>query len=280
MIDIARFMAYSGANSSKFDQITNMRNDVSSLERQRHILDLINRSQRVTVNQVVARFSVSQATARRDLETLAEQGKVRRVHGGAIALRGVPSEPPALQRMSEQAEEKRRIAQAAADLVVEGETIFLGSGTTVLEVAHALRSRRHLTVITNSLLVLTAFADVPAITLIGLGGGLNRSAMSFTGHIAAQALSELRTTKAIYSIRGVDTEHGLTNDDLQETMVDRLILNVAREVIICADHTKCGRVAAAVVAPLTAVHTLVTDPQASPEFVAGARAQGVRVIVA
>lgn len=257
-----------------------MRNDVSSLERQRHILDLISRSQRVTVNQVVTTFSVSQATARRDLEALAEQGRVRRVHGGAIAVRGAPSEPPALQRMADQADEKRRIAQAAADLVVEGETIFLGSGTTVLEVAHALRVRRRLTVITNSLLVLTALADAPAITLIGLGGGLNRSAMSFTGHIAAQALGELRTTKAIFSIRGVDIEHGLTNDDLQETMVDRLILNVAREVIICADYSKCGRVAAAVVAPLTTVHTLVTDPQAPTGFVAGARAQGVRVIVA
>lgn len=257
-----------------------MRGDVSNQERQRQILDLIDRSQRVTVNQVVARFAVSQATARRDLEVLADQGRVRRVHGGAIAMRAGQSEPPVLQRMSDQADEKRRIGQAAAALVADGETVFLGSGTTVLEVARHLRDRRDLTVITNSLLVLTTLADMPAISVIGLGGGLNRSGMSFIGHIAAQALSELRTNKVIFSIRGIDVEHGLTNDDLQETMVDRMILGVAREVIIVADHTKCGRVAAAVVAPLTAVQTFVTDSQVSPDYVAAARARGVRVITA
>ncbi|MBL8094330.1 MAG: DeoR/GlpR transcriptional regulator [Anaerolineales bacterium] len=257
-----------------------MRGDVSSQERQRQILYLIGRSQRVTVNQVVAKFAISQATARRDLEALAEQGKVRRVHGGAIAVRGAPAEPPVLLRKNEQSAEKRRIGQAAAELVSDGETVFLGSGTSVVEVATHLRTRRALTVITNSLLVLNALADVPTITVIGLGGGLNRSGMSFIGHIAAQALSELRTNKVIFSIRGIDVEHGLTNDDLQETMVDRVILTIAREVIIVADHTKCGRVAAAVVAPLTSVNTLVTDGLTSPEFVAGARAQGVRVISA
>ncbi len=257
-----------------------MRGDVSNQERQRQILSLIGRSQRVTVNQVVATFAVSQATARRDLEVLAEQGKVRRVHGGAIAVRAGPTEPPVLLRMSEQASEKERIGHAAAGLVADGETIFLGSGTTVLEVAKNLRNRRDLTVITNSMLVLSALADLPSISVIALGGGLNRSGMCFVGHIAVQSLTELRTSKVIFSIRGIDVEHGLTNDDLQETMVDRHILTVAREVIICADHTKCGRVAAAVVAPMTALNTLVTDRQTSSDFVAGARALGVRVVVA
>lgn len=257
-----------------------MKGDVSSQERQQQILHLIGRSQRVTVNQVVATFAVSQATARRDLEALADQGRVRRVHGGAIAVKADLSEPPVLQRMHEQADEKRRIGQAVADLVADGETVFLGSGTTVLEVARHLRDRRDLTVITNSLLVLSALADVPAISVIGLGGGLNRSGMCFIGHIAAQALTELRASKVIFSIRGIDCEQGLTNDDLQETMIDRLILTIAREVIIVADHTKCGRVAAAAVAPLTAVHTLVVDDRSPSEFVAGAQALGVRVIKA
>ena len=114
--------------------------DLPAVERQQRLLLYIEQQQRITVNQIVAKFDVSLATARRDLETLADQGKVQRVHGGAIALRQAPPEPPVLQRASEQSSEKVRIGQAAADLIDNGETIFLSSGTTVLEVARRLRA--------------------------------------------------------------------------------------------------------------------------------------------
>ena len=252
---------------------------ISSLERQEQLLRFVERQQRVTVAQVCEQFSVSMATARRDLEALAERGTVQRVHGGAIAVRRALPEPPVLQREAEQAREKERIGQAAADLVADGETIFLGSGTTVLEVARNLRDRRNLTAITNSLSVINVLADAPGITVVGLGGILRRSELSLIGHITEQAMAEVHADKVILGIRALDPVRGLTNDYLLETMTDRMILSIGREVIVVADHTKCGLVSTVFVAPVTAIHTLVTDSETSPEFIQALTAHGIRVLV-
>ena len=251
---------------------------LSNVERQERMLRFVEQRQRVTVADICDQFGVSVATARRDLEALAERSRVRRVHGGALAIHRAPPELPALERAGEQADEKRRIGQAAAALVADGETVFLSSGTTTLEVARSLRGQRRLTVITNSLLVLNELADAPEITLVALGGLLRRSEMSFIGHITEQALAEVRADKVIIGIRAIDAEHGLTNDFLPETMTDRAIMRVAREVIVVADHSKCERVSAAFVAPLSTMRTLVTDSGTAPEFVDALTAQGIRVL--
>ena len=251
----------------------------SSFERQQQLLRLIEERQRVSVAQICGHFSVSTATARRDLEALSGQGKVQRLHGGAIALRRAPVEAPVLQRLASQVEEKQHIGQLAAQLIGDGETVFLGSGTTVLEVARHLRDRRRLTIITNSMLVINTLADVSDVTLVGLGGVLRSNEMSFIGHITEQALTEVRADKVILGIRAIDIEHGLTNEYLPETRTDRAILGIGREVIVVADHTKCGQVSAAFVAPTTAMHTLLTDRETSPEFIAALTGKGIRVLV-
>jgi DeoR/GlpR family transcriptional regulator of sugar metabolism len=253
---------------------------VPSFERQEQILRYVEQRQRVSLAAICAEFGVSPATARRDLDALAGRGAVQRVHGGALAVRQAPPELPALQRAGEQAAAKERIGAAAAALIESGETVFISSGTTALAVARHLRDRQALTVVTNSLLAANALADAPGITLVTLGGMLRRSEMSFIGHLTEQALSEIRVDKIILGIRAIDIAHGLTNDFSAETRTDREILKLGRELIIVADHTKCGRVAAAYVAPLSAIHTLVTDSGTPPEFTSQLEARGVRVIVA
>src|SRR5215204_1865394 len=172
-------------------------------ERQKQILALLTQQGRLSVTEIVTQFEISEATARRDLESLASQGKAQRVHGGVIAVEQAPPEAPILIRESEQADEKTRIGLSAANLVADKETVFLGSGTTVLEVARNLRNRKNLTVITNSLPVLNALAGVKGITVICLGGMLRNSEMSFIGHITEQALSEVRADKVIMGTRGL-----------------------------------------------------------------------------
>ena len=249
-------------------------------ERQKQILSLLTRQGRLSVGEIVEQFSISEATARRDLESLASQGKAQRVHGGVIAVEEAPPELPILERENEQADEKSRIGRAAAGLVADNETVFLGSGTTVLEVARNLRNRKNLTVITNSLPVLNALAGVEEITVISLGGMLRDSEMSFIGHITEQALTEVRADKVIMGTRGLSLEHGLTNDYLQETLTDRAILKIGREVIIVADHTKVNRVATALLAPLDSMQTFITDSQADKKFIQALKKQGIQVIVA
>ena len=249
-------------------------------ERQRQILSLLSKQGRLSVAEIVEQFSVSEATARRDLESLASEGKVQRVHGGAIAVEQAPPELPILERENEQADEKSRIGLAAANLVADNETIFLGSGTTVLEAAKNLRDRKNLTVITNSLPVLNTLAGLKEVTVISLGGMLRDSELSFIGHITEQALAEIRVDKVIVGTRGISLEHGLTNDYLQETLTDRAILKIGREVIIVADHTKVNRVATALLAPLEVMHTFVTDEVADKKFIQSLKKQNVKVIVA
>jgi DeoR/GlpR family transcriptional regulator of sugar metabolism len=251
---------------------------MTGLERQEYILQILTHQPRVTVGYLCTLFEVSEATARRDLETLAEQGKVQRVHGGAVATRQAPPEPPVLLRSNQMVEQKKQIAHAAAELVHDGDTIFLGSGSTALEVAQELKTREGLTVITNSLLVSNSLAGVQEITLISIGGMFRHSELSFIGHIAEQALVELRADKVIMGIHAIDIDQGLTNDYLPETMTDRAILRVGRQVIIVADHTKLGCVSTAFVAPVTAMHTLVTSNGAPNEIIADLRERGIRVL--
>ncbi len=253
---------------------------ISGYERQNQIVELIARSQRITVAEICSTFEVSEATARRDLETLAAQGKVQRVHGGAILSQEAPPELPMLQRQDEQADEKLHIGAAAAALVRDGETIFLGSGTTVLEVARALRGRRGLTVMTNSLLVVNALAGLQEVTLLCLGGMLRQTELSFIGHITEQALAEVHADKVILGTRAISLEQGLTNDYLPETLTDRAILKAGGEVIVVADHSKFGRVSAALLAPIESVQVIVTDAGAPPDFLSGVEVHGIKVVIA
>jgi DeoR/GlpR family transcriptional regulator of sugar metabolism len=249
-------------------------------ERQKQILSLLSKQGRLSVAEIVEQFSVSEATARRDLESLASEGKVQRVHGGAIAVEQAPPELPILDRENEQADEKIRIGRATAELIADKETIFLGSGTTVLEVAKNLRDRKNLTVITNSLPVLNTLAGVKEITVISLGGMLRDSELSFIGHITEQALAEVRVDKVVMGTRGISLEHGLTNDYLQETLTDRAILKIGREVIIVADHSKVNRISTVLLAPLDVMRIFVTDSSADKKFVQALKKNGIDVVVA
>jgi len=249
-------------------------------ERQKQILSMLARQGRLSVTEIVEQFSISKATARRDLESLASQGKAQRVHGGVIAAEQAPPEMPILERESEQSDEKTRIGRSAAGLVADKETVFLGSGTTVLEVARNLRDRKALTVITNSLPVLNMLAGIKEITVISLGGMLRDSELSFIGHITEQALTEIRADKVFMGTRGVSLEHGLTNDYLQETLTDRAIMKIGREVIIVADHTKVNRVSTVLLSPLNSMQMFVTDAKADKKFVQVLKNQGIQVLMA
>ena len=259
---------------------------LSSIERQRKILAEIEQRKRINVAQICDLFQISEATARRDLEQLSEQGKVQRVHGGAIVIesplpdRAAPPEMPLVDRSLDQSEEKQRIGAATAKLIRDGESIFISSGTTALEVARNLRGRQNLTVITNSLQVINLLSNEAGITLVSLGGILRPSEQSFIGHISEQSLAEVRADKVILGIRALHLEQGLTNDYLPETRTDRAILKIGREVIVVADHTKMGRISTAFVAPLSVIHRLVTDGLTSRELITELEGIGVQVLVA
>jgi DeoR family transcriptional regulator of aga operon/DeoR family fructose operon transcriptional repressor len=191
-----------------------------------------------------------------------------------------PPEPPVLHREHENRAAKQAIGRLTASMIEDGEAVFLGSGTTTLEVAHNLISHSDLTVVTNALTIVNVFAQLERVSLVVVGGMLRQSEMSFVGHIAEAALGEVRVDKVIMGIRGIALRAGLTNDYLPEVMTDRAILAMAPNLVLVADNSKFGRVASAFVAPIEQVSTLVTDGQTDAGVLSRIRNLGVDVRVA
>lgn len=237
------------------------------VQRQSQIRRMVEEREQVTVPELSAAFNVSEATIRRDLEELAEHRWVHRTHGGAVKVMRAIKEPPILERVNKCENEKSRIGKKAAEMIQEGETVFLGSGTTVLEIARNLPFDISLTVITNSLLVINELVNRPNIEMIVIGGMLRRSELSMVGHVANQAVQEFRADRVFMGIRAIDVNHGFTNDYLPEAVVDREILKIAPEIVIVADHSKFSRVSTVLVASVDSVDVIITDTETPEDIV-------------
>jgi DeoR/GlpR family transcriptional regulator of sugar metabolism len=249
-------------------------------ERQDLILKYLEKTQQAGIGEISQNFGVSIATARRDLDELSQLGKLQRVHGGALFIQKAPPELPIFQRQAEQAQEKAQIGAAAARLILDGETIFLASGTTTLEITRHLDQFQHLTVYTNSLMIINRLANNPHINLVAIGGQYRISEYVFYGYLVERALSELSIDKVFIGFRAISIEQGFTNDFLPELTTDRAILKSGKEIIVLADHTKFNRISTTLVAPLTTAHRIITDNLAPEEFISKLREKGIDVIVA
>jgi DeoR/GlpR family transcriptional regulator of sugar metabolism len=238
------------------------------VQRQSQIRRLVEERGQVTVTELSVAFNVSEATIRRDLEDLADRKWVCRTHGGAVKVVRALKEPPILERVNKCENQKARIGEKAAQMIHDGETVFLGSGTTVLEIARHLPFDISLTVITNSLLVINEIVTRPNIEMIVIGGMLRRTELSMVGHVANQSVQEFRADRVFMGIRAIDVTHGFTNDYLPEAVVDREILKIAPEIVVVADHTKFSRVSSVLVASANAVDVIITDVETPEEIVA------------
>lgn len=249
-------------------------------EREEEILALLADQGKITVSELSTNLKVSEATIRRDLRRLATRHSIQRVHGGAILVRTVDFEPPVLQRTSLHAEEKRRIGQAAAALINDGDTVILVGGSTTLEVASYLGQKKNLTVITDSLLIAESVAKHSDITLIVLGGIVRDSELSMEGYLAQLCLKELHANKVVMGARAVNFQQGLMLDKVSEVETFRGSMRIADEVILVVDHSKFEQVATAVLAPLTSVDWIVTDNGTPPEIAGKLQDLGIEVVLA
>ena len=252
---------------------------VTNEQRRTAIREYLLRNGSAEVSALSQHFNASEATIRRDILVLLKENGFTRVRGG-IGVDDTRAEPSLAQRSYMQADNKRRIGKKAAELVHDGEAIFLGSGSTALEVAKNLTTRRNLTVITNSLPVITALVDSPGVNLVVAGGALRRPELSFIGHIVEKALSELRADKVIIGIQGVHPEGGLTNEYLPEAVVDRVLVAFAPQLIIVADSSKVGKIKASAVGRIEAIGTLVTDSAIDPGILKDLQRRNIAVMLA
>jgi len=244
-------------------------------ERRRRILELLEAQERVTVEELVGRYGVSAVTIRGDLDALADLGAVVRSHGGAL------KRAEALEDIPIAVKEKVRIGHAAAQMIRDGETVMLDSGTTTAELARQIRflKLRSLTVITNALNIAMEIASLPHVRLIMIGGILRQMSYSLSGPPAEHALRGLHADRLFLAVDGLDPEIGLMTPDVLEAQLNSVMIQVSREVIVVADSSKFQRRSLSVIAKLDAVHKVVSDSGASPEVLAALSARNVEVIV-
>jgi DeoR/GlpR family transcriptional regulator of sugar metabolism len=250
-------------------------------ERLQIIMQHLEESGHVSVNELSDQFQVSVMTVRRDLQELENTGWIERTHGGAVLSirQKYRIDPPTFGRISTLAEEKQLIAKAASNLVGPGEMIFLGSGTSTLYVARELINREDITIVTNSLLILHELAMNGKMTVIAVGGFLRRKELSLIGHFADTVLRDLHVNKVIMGMQGIHPKYGLTCDHPQELETDRTIMGISDNVIVVADHTKIGHVATSKTAPVTSVRTIITVEGAPLDLLEDIKAQGVEVML-
>jgi len=234
-------------------------------ERQAQIAARARRDGRVDVADLGKAFGVTTETIRRDLKVLQEMGLVRRVHGGAIPADGLYVVPNVAQRAGTMTEAKRAIARAALEELPAEGAILIDAGTTAVQLAELLPGDRELTVVTNTLPIAQAVVEKPRVTVHLLGGRVRPQTLASVGEWALHALSEVTLDVAFMGTQGLSVARGLTTPDASEAAVKRAMVSAARRVVVLADHTKLESEYFSIVAPLSAVHLVVTDSAGSDE---------------
>ena len=234
----------------------------------------------VPVSELSQAFAVSEVTVRSDLTALAQQGLVARVRGGVRALQQGQSEVGFDLRLRLEVERKRAIARAAAALVGEGEAVALDASTTAYYLALEFRSKRELVVVTNGLLVATALADAPGVTVIVTGGTLRLSAMSVVGDLGTDVLRTTRINKGFLGARGLSLERGLMDLNPDEVRIKQEMADACEQVYGILDGTKWHRSARLSFVAADQLAGIVTDSSAPSDEVDAWRAAGIHVIAA
>jgi len=236
-------------------------------QRRALILDEVRRRGGVRVNELTRKLGVSDMTVRRDLDALARQGVVEKVHGGAVPVVEASTHEPGFEAKSGlELTAKEDIARAAAELVAPGTAIALSGGTTTYALAHQLVDVPDLTVVTNSVRVADVFHSAQrtsgqrqgAATVV-LTGGVRTPSDSLVGPVADQAIAALHFDVLFLGVHGISVEAGLSTPNLAEAETNRRLVQSARRVVVVADHTKWGTVGLSSFAALEQVDTLVTD---------------------
>lgn len=247
-------------------------------ERRRRICELLRAEGRVTVDALAARFGTSQVTIRTDLSTLESVGALTRTHGGALSVPDT-DQPLDVKQLQHHAE-KLRIAEAAAALISDGETIVLDSGSTTAEIARRIRTRLELSsvnIITNALNIAALLIDVPSVRLIMPGGILRRESNSLSGHMAEAALANLQADRLYLGADGVDPQIGVMTPHLAEAQLNAKMIQISRQVVVVADSSKFMRHNISLIAKVEQINMLITDRAAPAEAVEELRQRGVEV---
>jgi len=249
-------------------------------ERMASILVELRKHGEVHVTELAETFGVSQATLRRDLAILEDQGLCKRRYGGAVPTDS-STELPVAYRDRRSKAEKRAVAETAAKLLPRGpQTVGFTGGSTTSEIARVLSSRVDLVVVTNALNIAAEMAAKPRIRVVVSGGVARSQSTELVGPWAEAALAQATIGTAYVGVDGLDIDGGLTTHDPVEARTNAVLLEQAGRVIVVADASKFGRVLPGRIGGVQAADVVVTDSGADPTVLQDLRARGIQVVIA
>lgn len=247
--------------------------------RRNRIIEILNREGRVQVAPLSEELKATVVTIRSDLDALERDGYLERVPGGAVQTALHYGNRAFLRKKTIHTEEKKRIAAATSTLIHDGDTILINAGTTTYFVAVELKKYKNLKIVTNSLHIAIELGSTPTFSVILLGGEINSHDAFTYGNDVIGQLKQYKANYAVLSIDGVCAQNGISTLHAEEVLLERTMIERAKETIIVADSGKLSREGFLHVCGLDCVSRLVTDRGADPEFIKKLKEQKVKVLL-
>ncbi len=230
-----------------------------ALERRNQILEKLQKEKRVVVSELSQLYDVSEETIRRDLDKLEKEGLATKSYGGAVINEDVSIELPFNVRKNQNVTGKQKMAEIAASMVQEGEHIFLDASTTAVFVARALKDKKSLTVITNSMEILLELSDVSGWNIISTGGVMKEGYLAFLGSRTEEAIRSYYVDKVFFSCKALDHRWGLMESHEMFASTKRTMMESGKKNILVVDSTKFDQTAFSVAGNLRNVDVVITD---------------------
>lgn len=238
-----------------------------AVERRNKIEEIIARDKSVLVVELAKQFDVTTETIRGDLEKLEKKGVLVRTYGGATLVENTDVDMDYASRATVNAQGKQRIASTAAQMVKNGETIFLDGSTSCLYVARAIKDKKGLTVITNAERVVSELAGCDDIKVVCIGGNLVPKNLSYCGRVAEETIRRnYYANKLFFSCRGATILRGLSEASEEEAELKKAMLERSETAIFLCDYTKLGRLGVPAISDLNAIDTMITDIKLTEEW--------------
>jgi DeoR family transcriptional regulator, aga operon transcriptional repressor len=237
----------------------------------------------LSLDELISDLGASAASVRRDLAKLEAKGLVRRTHGGVTLVEPLLYEPFRYDSLFQNREqhrtaEKRKIGLAAAELILENETVGFTAGTTTTHVARNLRNRLNIRVITNAINIAMELSNCPGLKTFVTGGFVQwAGSFSLVGHAAIASLSDIYMDRVFVSVCGIDLARGITVIEPEEGLTFRSMIQQAKQTIVVADSSKIGMVTPALICPISDIHLLITDTRAIDKAIAPFLERGIEV---
>lgn len=249
-----------------------------TIQRKQLILHRLAADGQILAKALAAELGTSEDTIRRDLRELAQEGKLQRVHGGALPASAAVADLAVRAEVS--MDDKVALGRAGAAMVQPGQLVLLDGGTTALQVARHLAPDLRATIVTHSPTIAVALAQHPHLEIIVLGGRLYRHSMVNVGTAVIEAAARYRADLFFMGVTGVHPEAGLSTGDSEEADVKRALSARAAETVVLASSEKLMAASAFVIAPISTLATLMVPANTAITTVHNFRKRGVTVLTA